>query len=85
MWGVGSGLFGAYRRHRRPTKQCDRCGLRYTVDHEACPHCSNLSDADVEKLKRRFRLEQLGNSRLGTRMLLGAAVLLLLVLLIAAM
>ncbi len=83
MRGIGLGMFGAHRRHRKPTKECDRCGLRYTIDHEGCPHCIGLSDAGVENLKRRFRVEQIGNSRLGAKMLMGAVVLLGVVTLIA--
>lgn len=70
------GVFGAFRRQQKPTKKCSRCGLRFTVNKEECPHCSGLSDSEVRNLKRRFTLEQLANSRLGTKMLLAAIVLL---------
>lgn len=84
MKGIGMGAFGAFRRQQKPTKKCKRCGLRYTVDKEECPHCSGLSDGEVKNLKQRFILEQIANSRLGTKMLLAAIVLLMLLILVIA-
>ncbi len=84
MKGIGMGAFGAFRRRQKPTKKCNRCGLRYTIDNEECPHCSGLSDGEVKNLKQRFILEQIANSRLGTKMLLAAIVLLMFLILFMA-
>ncbi|MES9970047.1 MAG: hypothetical protein ABW092_08425 [Candidatus Thiodiazotropha sp.] len=85
MKGIGMGAFGAFRRQQKPTKKCNRCGLRYTVDKQACPHCSDLSDDEVKNLKKRFRLEQIANARLGTKMLFAAVALLVFLVLLAAL
>ncbi|PUB72588.1 MAG: hypothetical protein DBP02_21705 [gamma proteobacterium symbiont of Ctena orbiculata] len=85
MKGIGMGAFGAFRRRQKPTKKCKLCGLRYTVDKEECPHCSGLSDSEVKRLKSRFTLEQIANSRLGIKMLLAAIVLFMFLILLTAM
>ena len=80
MRGPGLGMFMSHMRNRTPTKKCGRCGLKYKIDEENCPHCHNLSDTEVDALKQRFAREQIGNQRLG-RMLLMTAALCLLILL----
>lgn len=82
MRAPGLGMFMSHMHNRKPTKRCERCGLRYKTDEENCPHCHDLSDAGVAALKRRFAREQTGNRRLGKMLLVAAAFGLLLVLFI---
>jgi len=44
----------------RRKQQCPRCGLDYLRSEEVCPHCTGLSDRDVEDLKRRFAAKGTG-------------------------
>jgi len=80
---MGMGMFYSHMRRRKPTRKCERCGLRHTIDLQSCPHCTGLTDEQVVQLKKRFVREQIGNSRLGSKMLLAAGVLVLLVLAMA--
>ncbi len=80
---MGLGMLAAHMRRRKPTRKCERCGLKYTIDHDACPHCSGLTDEQVVQLKKRFAREQVAHGRLGTGMLLAAAVLVVIVLAMA--
>ena len=82
MRAPGLGMFMSHMRNRKPTKQCERCGLRYRIDEENCPHCHNLSDAGVAALKQRFAREQISNHRLGSKLLMAAALGLVLILVI---
>lgn len=43
---------------KRPAlTNCSRCGHQYPQEELKCPHCSELSDSEVEVLKQR-KLEQ---------------------------
>jgi hypothetical protein len=65
----------------RRTLKCARCGLRYPVKDAQCPHCAQLSDREVERLRQRIADEHRGNANLG-RLFLYIAVLLLLAILL---
>ena len=46
-------------------RRCKRCGLTISIDHIDCPHCHELSDAEmVDMLNQRIQDEE-GNSKLG--------------------
>ena len=65
----------------RLRQKCPRCGLLYPKSETACPHCSNLSDAEVEQLKSRVSAEgdsaaTLGYVFLAIAALIAAALLL---------
>jgi len=47
------------------TKKCKRCQLRYYWKEKFCTHCKDLTDFEVELLKRKFKGEQAGNAHLG--------------------
>ena len=49
----------------RRTQQCPRCGLNYSLDEEVCPHCTGLTDEQVEALKHRYAAEGPGEKNLG--------------------
>lgn len=59
----------------RRTRKCGRCGLLYPVKARQCPHCSGLTDAEVEQLKRRTRDEQASDANLGLLFLYVAVLL----------
>ena len=81
MQGGGLGLALAHMRNRIPTKKCDRCGLRYKITVEHCPHCHGLSEAELSNLKARIAREHKGHRRLGNMLLLAALVGLILMVL----
>lgn len=47
------------------TKKCHRCGMLYSINEEFCTHCNNLTDTEVEELKRKNIEEHKGNANLG--------------------
>ena len=42
-------------------KQCNRCSLPYDPEQINCPHCTGLSDRQVEELKENNKKVQYGN------------------------
>lgn len=60
----------------RRTRQCPRCGLDFLVSEPACPHCSGLSDAEVEKLKQQYAAEGPAEKNLGWLFIYIAALIL---------
>lgn len=74
MQGGGLGLAFAHMRNRKPTKKCGRCGLRYKITEEHCPHCHGLSENELSNLKARIAREHKGNRKLGNMLLLAALV-----------
>jgi ribosomal protein L37E len=68
-------------RNQKPTKRCNRCGLRYSYeDNEKCPHCGSLSDSELRELKKKIETEQAANRRLGVWFALAAIIILALML-----
>ena len=65
MLGAGLGLKLAHMRNNKPSQECTRCGLRYTIDNENCPHCRNLSDSQLLELKKEISNNHEANKRLG--------------------
>jgi uncharacterized membrane protein YvbJ len=59
----------------RQSKKCDRCGLQYDIEEVECPHCHNLSDAEVALLKQKEEQEAEGESKIGIILLFIAAVI----------
>jgi len=64
----------------RQSKKCARCGLQYDIEEDECPHCHNLSDAEVALLRQKVEKEAQGESRLGVIFLYIAAVILIVML-----
>lgn len=58
------------------TRKCPRCRLRYPLEQPGCPHCTGLSDAEVQRLRDHHKRQHAANAELG-RVLLGAAALLI--------
>jgi hypothetical protein len=81
MRGPGLGMTLAHLRKRRPTRKCERCGLRYTIDKDQCPHCGDLTEAQLVALQQRIAQHHQANRRLGLLFLLGAMVIMALTLL----
>ena len=65
----GLGARAALLKHQKPTKPCDRCGLRYAEDLDVCSHCGTLNDQELHELKKRLAAEAEGSSRLGLYLL----------------
>ena len=74
------GMLSRLMLSKKPTRRCERCGLRYAFDSEVCPHCSELSDEELALLKQKRVRQQIWNTRLGMKMLLAAAVLFMFIL-----
>lgn len=72
---MSMGMFLSHMLRQKPSRKCNRCGLRYAIDSETCPHCSELIDEEVTRLKRRLMREQTRNGQLGRVMLIVTAVL----------
>ena len=53
-------LLGQQLRSKKP-KQCGRCSLFYDERQENCPHCTGLSDRQVEELIENHKEIQTGN------------------------
>jgi len=61
----GLGARAALLKHQKPTKPCERCGLRYAEDLDVCSHCGTLNDQELCELKERLEIEGEGSSKLG--------------------
>jgi hypothetical protein len=55
------------------SQPCQRCGKRYPRRSEACPHCSDLSDAELEAYREDSDERREGSRSLGWGLLLVAA------------
>lgn len=73
----------AHMRNRKPTKICERCGLKYEIDKQKCPHCHSLSDEQVKELKVTIEREHIGNRKLGKLFLIASITIAGLILLIS--
>lgn len=79
----GLALKIAALRLQKPTKKCDRCGLRYPKDAEKCPHCGELGERELQELKEKIQEHRRSNKRLGLMFVI-AAVIVIFGLLLAA-
>jgi len=57
---------------------CERCGLPRPKSEKICPHCDQLSDREVDRLKTRDAREHETNAHIGVMFLALAASLALL-------
>jgi len=65
------------------TKKCTRCGLQYPIKEDACAHCKDLTDQEVEELLSKLKEEHEGNSNIG-KFFIYVAALLVIVMFIAS-
>ena len=76
----GLGARAALRQ--KPTRKCERCGLRYPKDLADCPHCHTIrTQADLEAFKAEKAAERAAGVRLGRLFIIVALILLALLLL----
>ena len=73
------GLIPPIRRSQR----CPRCDWRYPRRESECPHCKDLNDAALVELKDRANDRREGGRQLGTLMLGGAMVFLVIMAIVA--
>ena len=59
-----------------PTDACPRCGLHRPASAPACPHCADLSDMELVRLRERLHEEQRSSANLGKLFLYVAALIL---------
>lgn len=45
----GLGARAAFKQ--KPTKPCERCGLRHPIDEVRCSHCKDISDQELPTFK----------------------------------
>lgn len=50
---------------QKPTKRCDRCGLRYPKDEDKCTHCKDVSDSELAAFKEEIEAQRESGARLG--------------------
>ncbi len=62
----GLGARAALSKHQKPTKPCERCGLRYADDLDVCSHCGDLSDRELLSFKDKLEMERKNSSQIGT-------------------
>jgi len=62
-WG-GLGARAALKQ--KPTKPCERCGLRYPEDENECTHCSSISDSELPFFKEHIEAQYRAASSLGS-------------------
>lgn len=51
---------------QKPTKPCERCGLRYPEDEVQCTHCKDISDAQLPAFKDHINAQYESGARLGS-------------------
>lgn len=78
---TGLGMAFAHMRHRKPTRRCERCGLRHGIDAAHCPHCADLSESELHAFKAQIARRRVAARRLGLWFLLGAAAIMVLLVL----
>lgn len=59
------GLGSRAALQQKPTKSCDRCGLRYPEDEESCPHCKDIHDSELAGFKEHIQARHEAGARLG--------------------
>lgn len=63
----GAGLAGINHANKKPTKKCERCGLRYPEEDEVCIHCGKLDDSELLQLKESIEEEHKAHFYLGRK------------------
>lgn len=79
---MGLGLLFYNILNKRLSIRCKRCGLRYTIDYQECPRCSEITDKEVVQLKRVIRRDRRASKKIGKVLLIAAAVLIIVLLLV---
>lgn len=51
---------------QKPTKLCNRCGLRYLEDELECTHCKDMSDSELTVFKEQVEASHESNAKLGS-------------------
>jgi len=69
-------LFNLSSRLKRAMKDraCDRCGLTISIDFFKCPHCDGLSEAEINAMLERKKLDGEQERNLGYKLALYACV-----------
>jgi len=60
----GLGSRGALKQ--KPTKSCNRCGLRYPEDEPECTHCKDMNDFELASFKESLDAAQESHAKLGS-------------------
>ena len=76
----GLGLAGINQASKKPTKQCERCGLRYPEEEKICTHCGNLNESELLALKERIENERKAHRYLGKKFITAALVIFIILL-----
>ena len=82
MHGASFGALMSLMKKRRPTKKCERCGLGYPEKEEHCPHCHDISDADLPRFKEWIAQQGEKHRRMGKMFFVAAIALVALMVLI---
>ena len=70
----GVGLQAAIKR--KPTKRCNRCGLRFPIDEKVCRHCSKFkTEHELEAFKKKIASQKAAKKNLGIYFLVTTLVL----------
>jgi hypothetical protein len=70
------GLAARAALKQKPTKLCERCGLKYPEDEPACLHCKEiLSEPELEAFKEKIDSQGEATSNLGSIFCLVALIL----------
>ncbi len=72
----GLGLKLATLRLQKPTRKCQRCGLRYPKEAEKCTHCGELGERELNQLRQTIDEHRQSNRRLGLIFVVAAVLLL---------
>ena len=71
----GFGLRALLLKDQLHIRPCARCGLHYDEREPECPHCSALSDEDLQTLLEEKEREREGNVPMGRVFLLLGVIL----------
>ncbi len=75
------GMNAAWRSMQPNKKKCARCTLYYPERLHKCPHCVNLDETELQKLIDKHTKQLEDNAQLGRIFTIGAAIMLVLLLL----
>ena len=51
---------------QKPTKLCNRCGLRYSESELECTHCKDISESELSAFRERIETAHESNAKLGS-------------------
>jgi len=51
---------------QKPTKLCNRCGLRFSENELECTHCKDRSDSELSEFKEHIEDMRESNAKLGS-------------------